>query len=168
MRRWRSARPAGIEVLAGQRVPRDRVDGEVPPPRRLLEGHRRVALDHERFVPAAALRFAAGQCHVDRPSLKTGKAWPTGSTRPNAREDRRTDPAAGRTPPGPGPSKAAEQLVADEPAHRKRAPAMAPDACGDRCELRHRSSMRVIGNDARLAVRVRSDYTGPSAPSAIG
>ena len=30
-----------IEVLVGQRIPRDRVDGEVAPPRRLLDRHRR-------------------------------------------------------------------------------------------------------------------------------
>ena len=54
-----------IFVLAGQWVPRDGVDGEVPPPRRFLDRHRGISLDLEALVSAAALRFAPGQCDVD-------------------------------------------------------------------------------------------------------
>ncbi len=34
----------GVEILVGERIPTDRVDREVAPPRRLLERHERVAL----------------------------------------------------------------------------------------------------------------------------
>ena len=54
-----------IEIFVGERIPADRVDREVAPPRRLLERHRRIAFDGEALVSAAGLRFAARQRHVD-------------------------------------------------------------------------------------------------------
>ena len=55
-----------IEIFIGQRIPADRVDREITPPRRLFERHRRIAFDGEALVAAAGLRFAARQRHVDR------------------------------------------------------------------------------------------------------
>ena len=58
-----------IEVLAGQRIERDRVDGEIAAPGRLLDRHRRIALDGEAAMAAAGLRVAARQRHVDAADL---------------------------------------------------------------------------------------------------
>ena len=62
----RSPRPShGIEVLVGQRIPGDRVDREVAPPRRLVDRHDGIAGDDEAAVSAAGLRVAARQRDVD-------------------------------------------------------------------------------------------------------
>ena len=58
-----------IQVLAGQRIPGDRVDGEVAPPRRLFDRHRRIAGDLESAVAAAGLRLAPRQRDVDLAEL---------------------------------------------------------------------------------------------------
>ena len=54
-----------IEVLARERVEQDGVDREVAPAARVFDGHERVARDLESAMPAADLRLAAGQRHVD-------------------------------------------------------------------------------------------------------
>ena len=71
-----------IDVLAGQRIPGDRVDGEVAPPRRLLDRQRRIAGDGESLVPAAGLRLAPRQRHVDVADLVDGEALADGVDRP--------------------------------------------------------------------------------------
>ncbi len=53
-----------IEVLAGERVEQDGVDGEVAPAARVFDGHPRVARDLEAAMPAADLRLATGEGHV--------------------------------------------------------------------------------------------------------
>ena len=54
-----------VEVFAGQRIVRDRVDGEVAAPRRLFDRHVRIAGDDEAAMPAPGLRIAPRQRHVD-------------------------------------------------------------------------------------------------------
>ena len=76
--------------LVGQRIPQDRVDGEVAPARRLRHRHRTDRPDDEAFVAAPALRLAARQRHIDRgPACRRGSSAPTVSTRPNGAEQRR-------------------------------------------------------------------------------
>ena len=55
----------GILVLAGQRIPRDGVDGEVATACGFLDRHRWITADLESLVAPSALRFAAGERHVD-------------------------------------------------------------------------------------------------------
>ncbi len=55
----------GILVGVRQRIPPDRVDGEVAAPGGLGHRHERVAVHVEALVAAAALRFPARQRHVD-------------------------------------------------------------------------------------------------------
>ena len=59
----------GIEIFVGERIPANRVDGEVAASGGIFERHRRVALDREALVAAAGLRFAARQRHVDGAEL---------------------------------------------------------------------------------------------------
>ena len=63
-----------IEVLVGQRIPGDRVDGEVASPRRLLDRHRRIAGDGEAAMTASRFRVAPRQRHVDVAELVDLKA----------------------------------------------------------------------------------------------
>ncbi len=62
-----------IFVLAGQRVPRDRVDREVAPARRLDDRHRRIAVDVEALVSAPVLRLPPRQRHVDLARAAAGR-----------------------------------------------------------------------------------------------
>ena len=55
-----------ILVSLGERIPGDRVDGEVAPARRVRDRHGGVALHHEAPVATAGLRLAARERHVDR------------------------------------------------------------------------------------------------------
>ena len=73
-----AAAVAGVEVLAGQRIPGDRVDREVAPPHRLVERHRRIAGDVEAAVPAAGFRFAPRQRDVDVARLVDLEAFADG------------------------------------------------------------------------------------------
>ena len=50
-----------VEVGVGQRIPGDRVDREVAPPRRFLRRHVRIAAHRECAMAAADLRLAARQ-----------------------------------------------------------------------------------------------------------
>ena len=59
------APPMRIDVLAGQRVERDGVDGEVAAPRRVLDRHLGIAFDREPAVAASGLRIASRQRDVD-------------------------------------------------------------------------------------------------------
>ena len=54
-----------IEVLGGQRIPRNGVDGEIAPPRGLLDRHLRIAGHDEAAMAASGLRVAPRQRHVD-------------------------------------------------------------------------------------------------------
>ena len=62
-----------IEIFVRERIPADGVDREITPPRRLLEWHRRIALDGEALVAAAGFRFPARQGHVNRAQFVDGK-----------------------------------------------------------------------------------------------
>ena len=64
----------GIQVLPGERIPGDGIDGEIAAPRRLLNRHRRIAGDLEPAMAAAGFRFAAGQRDVDIAPLVDLKA----------------------------------------------------------------------------------------------
>ena len=63
-----------VQVVVGQRIPGDRVDGEIAAAGGLLDRHRRVAGDVEPAVTATGLRFAAGKRHVDIAALVDLKA----------------------------------------------------------------------------------------------
>jgi hypothetical protein len=63
----------GIDQRAVERVPRDRVDGEVAASGRLLDAHRGVSAHVEALVAAARLRFPAGQGDVDVVHLVDGE-----------------------------------------------------------------------------------------------
>jgi hypothetical protein len=63
-----------IEVLIGQRIPRDGIDSEVAAPRSFVNGHRRIAFDDEAFVPAPVFGLAARQTDVDYADLVDGEA----------------------------------------------------------------------------------------------
>ena len=60
-----------IHVLAGQRIPRDRVDREVAPARRLVERHEWVAAHFKALVPASLLGLAAREGNIDRDAVCT-------------------------------------------------------------------------------------------------
>ena len=77
-----------VEVGVGQRIPGDRVDGEVPAPRGVLGRHVRIAAHFERAMPAADLRFPARQRHVDVEDLVDGEALADGVDRPEGVEQR--------------------------------------------------------------------------------
>ncbi len=62
-----------VEVLLRERIEEDGVDGEIAPPACLLDGHARVAGDLEAAVPAADLRLAARQRHIDARHLVDGE-----------------------------------------------------------------------------------------------
>ena len=47
--------PFGRVEAVGQRIPCDRIDGEVAPPRRIFDRHGRITDDLEPFVSAAGL-----------------------------------------------------------------------------------------------------------------
>ena len=90
-----------IHVLAGQRIPGDRVDGEVAPARGLLERHRRVARDLEALVAAAASSIRGGaarrRCRrrlVGHAQLVDGKALADGFDAAERREQRRQPSSA--------------------------------------------------------------------------
>jgi hypothetical protein len=55
----------GVDVVAGQRIPHDGVDGKVTPPRGFRRGHCRIAGDREPLVPASGFRLAPWQRHID-------------------------------------------------------------------------------------------------------
>ena len=83
----------------GQRIPGDRVDGEVAAARRVGDRHGRVAFHHEAAVAAAGLRFAARQRDVDalrrrvpRP-CRRGSCCPPARRAPGARSSARSRPA---------------------------------------------------------------------------
>ena len=63
-----------IEVLVGQRIPRDGVDGEIAPPGGLLDRHVGIADDDEPLVSAPGLRVSPRQRHVDVAELEHLKA----------------------------------------------------------------------------------------------
>ena len=67
-----------VLVRAGERVPRDRVDGEVAPPCRLAHRHRGIALDGETRVatPAPSTRVAAARRLCRRPCRRESCARP--------------------------------------------------------------------------------------------
>ena len=54
----------GIDQLAGQRIPRHRVDREIAPARGVRERQRRIAVHAKALVAAPGLRLAAGQRHI--------------------------------------------------------------------------------------------------------
>ena len=65
-RRSRSPRPSnGIEVLVGERIPGDGVEGEVAPAGSLGDRHGRIAGHVEAAVAASRLRLAPRQRDVD-------------------------------------------------------------------------------------------------------
>ena len=83
----RSPRPfERIEVLVGERIPGDRVDGEVAAPRRFVDRQCRIARDLEAAVAAAVLRFAARQRDVDAGNLVDGEALADGVDRAELRQ----------------------------------------------------------------------------------
>ena len=62
----RSPRPLnGSRYLAGQRIPGDRVDGEIAPPRGLFERQVGIAGDGEALWPRPVFDSRRGQRHVD-------------------------------------------------------------------------------------------------------
>ena len=65
----------GILVGAGQWIPRDRVDGEVAPARRLAQRQRGIAGHGEALVPPAGLRLPPRQRHVHVRDLVDGEAF---------------------------------------------------------------------------------------------
>ena len=119
-----------VQVLAGQRIPGDRVDREVAPTRGLVERHPRIAFDDESLVAAAALRLAARQGDVDAAQLEHGKGLADRLDPPELRQD--GQPSCGT--PNTSMSRSfdsAEQAIADEAADDQGAPAIDPDVCGD-------------------------------------
>ncbi len=80
--------PVGIEVLAGQRIPRDGVDREVAAPRRLRERQPRVAGHLEAAVARRDFRFAPRQRHIDRAELVDREAFADGVDRTEPLEQR--------------------------------------------------------------------------------
>ena len=127
------ASAARIEVLVGERIPRDRVDREVAAARRLVERHARVALDEEAAVAAADLRLAAGQRDVDVARLVDREALADGLDRAEPLEQgakRRGRHAEHLEVDVLG--RVAEQAVAHPPADDQRAPAFLADGARDR------------------------------------
>ena len=131
--RARSRSPAAVEridVLAGQRIPGDGVDGEVAPARRLVERQVRIARDREAAMPAAGLRLAARQRHVEARDLVDGEALADGVHAAERREQllqpRRVDAEDLEVDVLRRPS---QQAVAHPAADDQRAPAGVADAC---------------------------------------
>ena len=93
--RDRRARRNGSRYSLGKRIPRDRVDGEVAPARRLLDRHRGVAFDDEAFVAAArpSIRGVEGRCRWCRSCRRgsSGRSAPLCRTAPGAPGDRRRE-----------------------------------------------------------------------------
>src|SRR5262245_50042051 len=54
-----------VEVFVGERIPRNGVDGEIAPPRRLLDSHRGVAGDRKAAMTSPRLRIASRQRDID-------------------------------------------------------------------------------------------------------
>ena len=73
-----------IEIAFPQRIPGDRVDGEVAAPRRLLRIEPGVADDLESLVAAPGFRFAAGQRDVQAGDLVDREALADGVDRSEA------------------------------------------------------------------------------------
>ena len=67
-----------IDVLAGQRIPGDGVDGEVAPPRGLSRRQVRVARHREAAMSASGLRLAPRQRDVEPGHLVDGEALADG------------------------------------------------------------------------------------------
>ncbi len=59
------AAAVGIDVLAGEGIPGDRVDSEVPPPCGFFGAQIRIASDGEGPVASTDLRFGARERHVN-------------------------------------------------------------------------------------------------------
>ncbi len=95
----------GSTYLVGERIPRDRVDGEVAAAGGLGERQVRIALHGERPCDRArsSTRGAAARRRSGR-ACRRGRLWPTGSTRPSAPSSAAARPRRCRTPRGRGPS----------------------------------------------------------------
>ncbi len=127
-----------IEVRLAQRIPRDRVDGEVAAPRRLLRIEVRIADHLEPLVAAPDLRLAAGQRHVEAADLVDGEALADGVDRAELGEQRLELAAdAGRRPRGRDPwrSRPSSRSRTQPPTISARA-AGGVDGAGDRCARR--------------------------------
>ena len=135
------ARPSnGSKYSLGQRIPRDRVDGEVAPPRRLGDRHVRIAGDHEAAMAASRLRFAARQRHVDVADLVDLKAL---ADRLDAAErfEQRAQTIAGKAEHlevDVARLGQAQQPIANPAADNQRAAAGVADGGGDAVDDRHR------------------------------
>ena len=142
-----------VEVLAGQRIPGDRVDGEVAPARGLGDAHRRIAVDLESGVPTAGFRLAAGQGDVDRAELehREGAAHRLDAADGGEQSRQRV---LGHTEDfevevlGMAP----EQAIADVAADDQRPAATRPGGLGDRCRQCQRCSG--VSGGGRIAHRV--------------
>jgi hypothetical protein len=108
------------------------VGGEVAPARRLLHAHRRIASDDEAAMATPALRFTAGERHVDVAALEDLEALADrlDATEPLEEhaqivgcdaEDLDVDILR----------VAAEESIAHPSAHHQRAPASVSDGSGD-------------------------------------
>ena len=144
-----------IEVLAGQRIPRDRVDREVAAPRRLFDRHVRIAGDDEAAVAAAGLRIAPRQRDVDVADLVDLKAL---ADRFDAAEAIRAA-RAGDRPATPNTSRSTLSARGRRRAAADRAPSRRRSARGRRRRGRRRQSRaietRSASNPARSAHRDR-------------
>ena len=102
------ARPSnGSKYSPRQRIQRDGVDGKVAAPRRFLNRHRRIAGHHEAAVPAARLRIAPRQRHVDAAKFVDLKALADRLDPPERSSSARRRSAGTRTPRGRRPSTSA-------------------------------------------------------------
>ena len=154
-----------IEVLAGQRIPGDGVDGEVAPARRLGDRHVRIAGDDEAAVAASRLRIAPRQRHVDVADLVDLKAF---ADRFDAAErlEQRAQTIAGEAEDlevDVARLGQAEQPIADPAADDQRAAAGVADGGGDRCGP---SSIVMSGSGeaagSGIALSVTSVPSGPA------
>ena len=122
-----------IEIGLAQRIPGDRVDGEVAAARRLLGVERGVADDLESLVAAPGLRLAAGQRDVQAGHLVDREALADGVDRSEAGEQvleaQRVQPVDLEVEIL---GDAAEQPIADPAADDQRPAAGGVDGAGDR------------------------------------
>ena len=138
-----------IHVLAGERIPRDRVDREVAAPCGLAHRHRGIALDGETLCGRArpSTRVAAARRRCRRPCTRESCARPaprgrTARAAPAARARRRRR-SRGRDPSTPRPA------AGRAPSRRRRA--------------RVRRARLAAAAMARASVRVSSPDSGAAS-----
>ncbi len=114
----------GVEMLAAERIPADRVDREVAPAGRLRERQVRIAVDLEPLVSTAGLRLTPRQRHVEALHLEHREALADGVDGAPLRQqrlqvvDRQSEDLEVEIL-----RRMSEQRVTDVPAHDQRTPA---------------------------------------------